>query len=52
VYSEGQESEIPRGLVLGQVAQVIEKDNEIFKSAKIKPVFDIADLEVIFIIGE
>lgn len=52
VYSEGQESEIPRGLILGQVSQIIEKDNEIFKQAKIKPVFDIADLEVIFIIGE
>ncbi len=52
VYSEGQELEIPRGLILGQVAEVIEKDNEIFKQAKVKAVFDIADLELVFIVGE
>lgn len=52
IYSEGQEVEIPRGLILGQVSQVIEKDNEIFKQARIKPVFDIADLEVVFVVGE
>ncbi len=52
VYSEGQEVDIPRGLVLGQVSEVIQKDNEIFKQAKVKPVFDIADLEVVFVVGE
>ena len=52
VYSEGQELEIPRGLVLGQVSEVIEKDNEIFKQAKVKPVFEIGDLEVVFVVGE
>ncbi|HLC87831.1 MAG TPA: rod shape-determining protein MreC [Patescibacteria group bacterium] len=52
VYSEGQETEIPRGLILGQVSQVIEKDNDVFKRAKVKPVFDIADLEVVFVVGE
>ena len=52
VYSEGQEMEIPRGLILGQVSEVIEKDNEIFKQAKVKPVYDTADLEVVFVIGE
>ena len=52
VYSEGQELEIPRGLILGQVSEVIERDNEIFKQAKVKPVYDIGDLELVFIIGE
>lgn len=52
VYSEGQETGIPRGLVLGQVSEVIQKDNEIFKQAVVKPVFDIGDLEVVFIVGE
>lgn len=52
VYSEGQEVEIPRGLILGQVSEVIEKDNEIFKQAKVKPVFDIGDLELVFVITE
>jgi rod shape-determining protein MreC len=52
VYSEGQEVAIPRGLVLGQVSEVIQKDNEIFKQAVVKPVFDIGDLEVVFVVGE
>lgn len=52
VYSDGQEASVPRGLILGQVSEVLEKDNEIFKQAKIKPVFDIADLELVFIVGE
>lgn len=52
VYSEGTEVDIPRGLVLGQVSEVIQKDNEIFKQAIVKPVFEIADLEVVFVVGE
>ena len=52
VYSEGQEVEIPRGLILGQVSEVIQKDNEIFKQAKVKSVFEIGDLELVFVVGE
>ncbi len=52
VYSEGQEVEIPRGLVLGQVSEVLQQDNAVFKQAKVKPVFDIGDLELVFIVGE
>lgn len=52
VYSEGAEVEIPRGLILGQVSEVIQKDNEIFKQAKVKPVFDIGELELVFVVGE
>ena len=50
VYSEGTEMEIPRGLVLGTVSEVINQDNEIFKQAKIKPVFDISNLDIVFVI--
>lgn len=52
VYSEGQEIEIPRGLILGQVTEVIEKDEEAFKQAKVRPVFDIGYLDVVFVVGE
>lgn len=52
VYSAGQELEIPRGLILGQVTNVIEKETQVFKQAKIKPVFDIADLDVVFVVGD
>lgn len=52
VYSEGTEGFLPRGLVLGRVTQVIDAQNQIFKQAKIKPVFDIGDLELVFVISE
>ncbi len=50
VYSEGTEQILPRGLVLGQVAQVLGRDNEIFKQAKVKPVFDITNLDIVFVV--
>ena len=52
VYSEGIEGFLPRGLVLGRVTQVIDAQNQIFKQAKVKPVFDIGDLELVFVIAE
>ncbi len=52
VYSEGIESFLPRGLILGKVTQVLERQNEVFKQAKVKPVFDISDLELVFVIQE
>ena len=52
VYTEGSEVEIPRGLILGQVSEVVQRDNEVFKQAKVKPVFDIGDLELVFVVGE
>lgn len=52
IYSAGQELEIPRGLILGQVTDVIEKETQVFKQAKVKPIFDIADLDVVFIVGD
>lgn len=50
VYSQGVEVEIPRGLVLGQVTSIDSRDNEVFKQAKVKPVFEISDLDVVFVI--
>ena len=52
VYSEGTEGFLPRGLILGQVSKVIEAETQIFKQAKVSPVFDIRDLELIFVIIE
>ncbi len=50
VYTEGTEEEIPRGLVLGKVEEVRSKDNEVFKQAKVKPVFDVTGLDVVFVV--
>lgn len=52
VYSEGLEEFLPRGLILGRVVQVLERENEVFKQAKIQPIFDIRDLELVFVIQE
>ena len=52
VYSEGTEGFLPRGLILGRVSEVLQKENEVFKQAKVKPVFDIRDLELVFLIQE
>lgn len=52
VYSEGTEGNLPRGLVLGKITQVLERQNEVFKQAKIEPIFNIRDLDLIFIIKE
>ncbi len=52
VYSEGTEGYLPRGLILGRVSEVTEKENELFKKAKVKPVFDLRDLELVFVIKE
>lgn len=52
VYSEGLEGFLPKGLILGKVIQVMERENEIFKQAKVQPIFDIKDLELVFVIVE
>ena len=50
VYSEGGEVEIPKGLILGTVIDVSQNDNEVFKRAKVKFMFDITNLDVVFVI--
>ncbi len=52
VYSEGLEGFLPRGLILGRVTQVLERENEVFKQAKVQPVFDVKDLDLVFVIQE
>lgn len=50
IYTEGIETQIPRGLILGQVSEVQSRDNEVFKQAIVQPVFKIGDLELVFVI--
>lgn len=52
VYSEGTEGYLPRGLILGKVIEVMGEENEVFKQAKVMPVFDVRDLELVFVILE
>lgn len=52
VYSEGTEGNLVRGLILGRVTKVLERENEVFKQAKISLDFDISDLELVFVIEE
>lgn len=52
VYSEGLEGFLPRGLILGRVSQVLGRENEVFKQAKVQPIFDVRDLELVFVIQE
>lgn len=50
VYSEGTEGKLPKGLILGKVTQVLERQNEVFKQAKVEPIFQIYDLDIVFVI--
>ena len=50
VYSDGTDGHLPRGLLMGKVAEVLERQNEVFKQAKVEPIFNISDLEVVFVI--
>lgn len=50
VYSEGIEGKLPKGLIVGKVTQVLERENEIFKQAKVEALFDLTDLDVVFVI--
>lgn len=52
VYSDGIEGKFPRGLILGQVKEVLEETTQIFKQAKVEPVFDISDLDLVFVIAD
>lgn len=50
VYAEGTEGKLPRGLLMGKVTQVWERQNEVFKQAKVDPVYKAGDLDVVMII--
>ncbi len=50
VYTEGIEGQLPRGLIVGKVSQVLNRQNEIFKQANVTPLFNIDDLDIVFVI--
>lgn len=50
VYTEGTETNLPRGLVIGQVSEVNVQENEIFKQAKVKSIFNASTLDIVFVI--
>lgn len=52
VYSDGTEGKIPRGLLMGKVTKILEKQNEIFKQAEVEPIFESQNLDIVFIIKE
>jgi rod shape-determining protein MreC len=50
VYTSGSEDNIPRGLIVGRVEETLVKDGEVFKQAKVKPIFNLANLDLLFVI--
>lgn len=52
VYSEGTEGNLPRGLVLGLVNEVLDRQNQIFKQAKIRSVFEVGNLDIVFVVNQ
>jgi rod shape-determining protein MreC len=49
VYTDGNDGNIPKGLVVGTITSIYENPNEIFKVAQVKPVYSITDLDVVFV---
>jgi rod shape-determining protein MreC len=52
IYTSGTEGKLPKGLVLGLVSEVMDKDNEVFKQAKISPIFEPDNLDLVFILTD
>lgn len=50
VYSEGTEGKFPKGLIVGKVTEVFQRENEVFKQAKVEPIYDIHELDMLFVI--
>lgn len=50
VYSEGIEGRLPRGLVIGRISELLVRPNEVFKQAKVEPIFKAGELEIVFIV--
>jgi rod shape-determining protein MreC len=51
VITSGLGGTYPKGLIIGKIDQVEEKQSEIFKKATIKPFIDYTFLEVVFVIA-
>jgi rod shape-determining protein MreC len=50
IISSGTENFIPRGLIIGKINRVISQENELFKSATLKPLADYNDISIVSII--
>jgi len=50
VVTSGLEQNIPRGLVIGQVSQVIKESNKLWQSAVIEPLVDLEELVIVSIL--
>ncbi|MDD5341499.1 MAG: rod shape-determining protein MreC [Patescibacteria group bacterium] len=50
IITSGQENDIPRGLVIGQVNRIISYENELFKSATINPLADYGEITILSVI--
>lgn len=50
IITSGLGGTMPKGLIVGEVEEVISPESEIFQSAKIKPAADLNHLEIVFII--
>lgn len=50
VISSGLSAEIPRGLVIGKVSEVISESNEVWQSAIIEPILNFNNLTVVSIV--
>lgn len=50
VYSDGTEDQLPRGLIMGKVSRVFQRQNELFQQANITPLVNIDDLDIVYII--
>lgn len=50
IITSGLESNIPRGLVIGQVNRIISQENDLFKSVTIRPLVDYDEITILSII--
>lgn len=50
VVTSGLGGNFPKGLLLGEVSEIISKQSEIFQSATLRPVLDFSKLELVFVI--
>lgn len=50
IITSGLGETMPKGLIIGEVAEVLSPESEIFQSARIKPAADFNHLEIVFII--
>lgn len=50
VVTAGMEPEMPKGLLIGEIEEIIARDNELFKEAKVKPLANFKKIEMVFVV--